>query len=153
LIVIGDSINTVRLAFAMKQIYTKEITLICLSYEPPEEYKDEPKNEQIPFTRGRPKRTIGEERMLDLELEDGRRFDCEVIMSDFGYKPNDEFLVELPLQKDIRGFKYVTDCNYESSIDGLYIVGPLNTGNDQVVIAAGEGATAAIEINKRLLQV
>ncbi len=36
-------------------------------------------------------------------------------------------------------------------MDGLYIVGPL-TGNDQVVIAAGEGAIAAIEINKRLLQ-
>jgi thioredoxin reductase len=33
---------------------------------------------------------------------------------------------------------------------GLFIVGPL-TGHDQVVIAAGEGAAVAIEINKRLL--
>ena len=39
---------------------------------------------------------------------------------------------------------------YESSTNGLYIVGPLNTGNDQVVIAAGQGAVAAIDINKRL---
>ena len=29
---------------------------------------------------------------------------------------------------------------------------PLNTGQDQVVIAAGEGAVAAIDINKRLLE-
>jgi thioredoxin reductase len=33
---------------------------------------------------------------------------------------------------------------------GLFVVGPL-TGHDQVVIAAGEGAVVAIEINKRLL--
>lgn len=39
-----------------------------------------------------------------------------------------------------------------SSMNGLYIVGPLNTGNDQVVIAAGEGAVAAIDINKRLFE-
>jgi len=32
-------------------------------------------------------------------------------------------------------------------------LGPLNTGNDQVVIAAGEGAVAAIDINKRLLEI
>jgi thioredoxin reductase len=31
-------------------------------------------------------------------------------------------------------------------------VGPLNTGQDQVVIAAGEGAVAAIDINKKLLE-
>jgi thioredoxin reductase len=37
-------------------------------------------------------------------------------------------------------------------VSGLYIVGPLNTGNDQVVIAAGEGAIAAIDLNKRLLE-
>jgi len=37
-------------------------------------------------------------------------------------------------------------------MNGLYIVGPLNQGNDQVVIAAGEGAVAAIDIKKRLLE-
>jgi thioredoxin reductase len=47
-------------------------------------------------------------------------------------------------------FKYVTSSVYESSLAGLYIVGPLNTGHDQVVIAAGEGAVAALDINKRL---
>ena len=74
-------------------------------------------------------------------------------MSDFGFKLNDGFLAGLPLKKDSRNFKYVTNHNFESSLDGLYIVGPVNTGNDQAIIAAGEGAAAAIDINKRLLNI
>jgi thioredoxin reductase len=74
-------------------------------------------------------------------------------MSNLGYRLNDELLSELPLKKDSNGFKYVTGAEYESSLTGLYIVGPLNTGNDQVVISAGEGAVAAIDINKRLLDI
>jgi thioredoxin reductase len=73
-------------------------------------------------------------------------------MSNFGYKLNDKFLKELNLKRDAKGFKYVVNSVYESSLNGLYIVGPLNIGNDQVVIAAGEGAVAAIDINKRLLE-
>jgi hypothetical protein len=42
----------------------------------------------------------------------------------------DEFLSELSLKKDSNGFKYVTGTEHESSLTGLYIVGPLNTGND-----------------------
>lgn len=49
-------------------------------------------------------------------------------------------------------YKFIVNHNYESSLSGLYIVGPLNQGNDQAVIAAGEGAVAAIDIKKRLLE-
>jgi thioredoxin reductase len=65
---------------------------------------------------------------------------------------NDDFLKELKLKRDAHGFKYMVSREFESSLGGLYIVGPLNQGQDQVVIAAGEGATAALEINSRLLQ-
>ncbi len=73
-------------------------------------------------------------------------------MSNFGFKLNDGFLSELPLERDNKGFKYKVNSHYESSISGLYIAGPLNTGHDQIVIAAGEGAVAAIDINRRLLE-
>ncbi len=63
-------------------------------------------------------------------------------MSSFGFKLNDKFLKDLDLKRDAKGFRYVVSGSYESSVNGLYIVGPLNTGNDQVVIAAGEGAGA-----------
>jgi thioredoxin reductase len=87
-----------------------------------------------------------------LELLSGEKVSCEAIMASFGIRLNDGFLADLGLKKDARGVSYVVNSTFESSLRGLYIVGPLNTGQDQVIIAAGEGATAAIDINKRLLE-
>jgi hypothetical protein len=54
--------------------------------------------------KGRPGKIIGNETIEALELQDGRRVECEVIMSDFGLKLSDDFLSELPLKKDRRAF-------------------------------------------------
>jgi len=86
-----------------------------------------------------------------MEMQDGKGIPCEVVLSHFGYKLNDGFLSDLNLRRDADSFKFVTNRNYESSLSGLYIVGPF-TGDDQVVIAAGEGAIAAIDMKKRLLE-
>jgi len=153
LVIVGNTISTVRLAFAMKEMYTKDITLLLYFVDPPTEDKNLLNEEGIILIKGRPARIIGSEKIEALELQDGRRVECEVIMSDFGFKLNDDFLAELPLRKDGRGFKYVVNHNFESSLDGLYIVGPLNTGHDQAIVAAGEGAVAAIETNRRLLDI
>ena len=153
LLVLGNSIHTVRLAFAMKEMYTRDITLLLIFYDPPEDYKEELAKEGITLVKGRPKRILGKEKLEAIELEDGRQLECETIMADFGYKLNDGFLAELPLEKDTNGFKYVTNHHYESSVSGLYILGPLNTGTDQIVVAAGQGATAAIDIKKRILEI
>lgn len=152
LAVIGNSIHTVRLAFAMKKMYTKDITLVLYFFDPPGDFQELLQEEGIPLIKGRPVRIIGNDRIEAIELQDGSRVDCEVIMSDFGFKLNDGFLSDLPLKKDGHG-RYIVSHNFESSMDGLYIVGPLNTGNDQAIIAAGEGATAAIDMNKRLLNI
>ena len=153
LLIVGNAISTVRLAFAMKEMYTKHINILLYFFDPPEQYKDLLNEEGIILIKGRPARIVGDEKIEALDLQDGKRIGCEVIMSDFGFKLNDDFLDGLPLKKDGRGFKYVADHNFESSLDGLYIVGPLNTGHDQAIIAAGEGAVAAIEINRRLLDI
>ena len=153
LVIIGNSVSTVHLAFAMKEMFTKDIALILYFFDPPEGDKELLKEEGIPLIKGRPGKIIGDERIESLELQDGRRLECDVIMSDFGFKLSDDFLAELSLKKDGRDFKYVVNHIFESSLDGLYILGPLNTGHDQAIIAAGEGAVAAIEINKRLLNI
>lgn len=152
LLVMGNAFATVRLAFAMKEMYTSDVSLLLLMYEPPEEYKEALADEGITLVKGRPRRLVGDEELEALELEDGRRIECERIMSNFGYKLNDSFLSGLDLKRDGKGFKYEVNAHFESSLDGLYIVGPLNTGNDQIVIAAGEGATAAVDIKKRILE-
>jgi len=151
LVVIGNSLKTVHLAFAMKEMYTKDVTLILYFMQVPEEYREELREEDIQLIIGRPGKIIGEEKIEGIMLKDGQVVDCEVIMSNFGYKLNDEFLSGLNLKRDREGFKFVTNSHYESSLDGLYILGPL-TGNDQAIIAAGEGATVAVELKRRLLE-
>lgn len=151
LVVIGNSLKTVHLAFAMKEMFTNDITLILYFLAPPDQYAEMLREENIPFITGRPAKIIGEEKIEAIEFQDGRLVGCEMIMSNFGYKLNDAFLAGLDLKRDREHFKYVTNSTYESSLNGLYILGPL-TGNDQAIIAAGEGATAAIDIKKRLLE-
>ena len=151
LVVIGNSLKTVHLAFAMKEMYTKDVTLILYFMQVPEEYREALGEEDIRLIVGRPGKIMGDEKLEGIMLKDGQVVDCEVVMSNFGYKLNDEFLSGLNLKRDREGFKFVTTSHYESSLDGLYIVGPL-TGNDQAIIAAGEGAIVAIELKRRLLE-
>lgn len=152
LVVIGNHIKSVHLAIAMKEMFTKDITLLLYTDKAPEEYKQELEDEHIPLIIGRPVKIVGDDTLEAVELDDGRKIECEVIMLHLGYKLNDAFLSELGLKKDNKGFKYIVNSNYASSLSGLYIVGPLNQGNDQVIIAAGQGAVAAIDIKKRLLE-
>jgi thioredoxin reductase (NADPH) len=151
LVIIGNSLKTVHLAFGMKEMYTKDITLVLYTDKVPEAYKAELKEEGITLVIGRPVKVGGAEALEALEMQDGERISCEVILSHFGYKLNDGFLSGLTLKRDSENFKYHTSRSYESSLSGLYIVGPL-TGDDQVVVAAGEGAIAAIDMKKRLLE-
>ena len=153
LVVIGNSLKTVHLAIAMKEMYTKDITLALYTDKAPEEYREVLGEEGIRLVVDKPVRIVGVETMEGLELRGGEVLPCEVIMSHFGYKLNDGFLSELALKKDAAGFKYVVNANYESSLDGLYIVGPLNTGTDQAIVAAGEGAVAAIDLKRRLIEI
>ncbi|MGC2061887.1 MAG: NAD(P)/FAD-dependent oxidoreductase [Thermodesulfovibrionales bacterium] len=151
LVVIGNSLHTVHLALAMKEMYTRDISLMLYSLTVPPVYIEELNENGIRLVNGRPKRLLGEERLESVEMEDGGTIECEVVMSNFGYKLNAAFLAELNLRKDADNFKFATNRYFESSCDGLYIVGPL-TGNDQAIIAAGEGALVAIELKKRLLE-
>lgn len=150
LVIVGNTIESVRLAFAMKEMYTDDITLILYFYDPPGDYQEELKYQGIRLVKGEPVRVIGEERIEAVELNDGSRIPCEAVLSNFGFKLNDHFLKDLDPKRDAKGFKITVNNVYESSVHGLYVVGPLNSGNDQAVIAAGEGAVAAIDINKRL---
>ncbi len=87
--IIGNSLKTVHLAFAMKEMFTKDITLVLYMDKVPEGYKEELREQNIPLIIGRPVRIIGDEKIEAVELKDGQRIGCEVIMSHFGYKLND----------------------------------------------------------------
>jgi thioredoxin reductase (NADPH) len=150
-VIIGNSIRSANLAMGMREMYSKDITLILCTDKLPEIYKDELKDEGIACIVGRPKRFLGSEAVEAVEMEDGTMIPCEMVMSHFGFKLNDKFLDGLNLKKESDRRTYQVNRDFESSLNGLYIVGPL-CGHDQVVIAAGEGAVAALDINKRLLE-
>lgn len=152
LIVMGDEMGSVNLAVAMKRMFTPEVSFLPWRFTLPESSKELLADENIAVIIGEPLAIRGGAAVEGLEMADGSVFRCEAVMALFGVTLNDAFLKDLKLKRDARGFKYIVSRQFESSLDGLYIVGPLNTGQDQVVIAAGEGAVAALEINRRILQ-
>ncbi|HET7319523.1 MAG TPA: NAD(P)/FAD-dependent oxidoreductase, partial [Nitrospirota bacterium] len=152
LVVMGDELQSVNIALAMKQMYTKDITYIPYRLSLPDSAEEVLVEEGINVVSVEPVSIVGGTEIEGIELINGERIACEAIMASFGVRLNDDFLAGLNLKKDAIGFKYIVSGAYESSLKGLYIVGPLNQGQDQVVIAAGEGAVAAIDINKRLLE-
>jgi thioredoxin reductase (NADPH) len=149
--VLGDSIDAVRLAMAMRELYSPTVSLILSGYDPPPDYREELRDRGIKLIKGEPIRILGRDAMEAVELRDGALVSCETIMANYGHRMNDSVRESLQLKRSKTG-SFIVNSVYESSLSGLYIVGPLNTGNDQVVIAAGEGAVAAIDINKRLLE-
>ncbi len=151
-VVMGDSLEAVHIALAVKQMFTRDITFIPYRFTLPDSAAEVLKDEGIGTVSDEPVRIVGDRDVEGLELKNGGVVPCQAIMASFGMRLNDDFLAGLGLKKDAAGFKYVVNSSFESSLRGLYIVGPLNTGNDQVVIAAGEGAAAAIDLNKRLIE-
>jgi thioredoxin reductase len=152
LLVMGDNLSTVRKALAMKKMYTDRLVLLLDDYTLPAEYLDIMVENVINVIRGTPTELLGQKQLTGILLADGRTLHCQTILADYGSKLNDDYLKGLPLKRDRSGFKILTDPLGESSVSGLFITGGLRADYDQTVIAAGQGATAAMEINTRLLE-
>lgn len=89
-----------------------------------------------------------------LILEDGTEVTAEVFYTKLGHTRNDTFLDKGGITVDREpeeNFIKVNWRTFESSFPNLFAVGPCNDGPDQVVIAAGEGALAAMEIHRRII--
>jgi thioredoxin reductase (NADPH) len=86
-------------------------------------------------------------------LADGSEIDLEILYTRLGVKRHDVFLNNdtLAVDRDSDGYIKVNFETLESSVPSLFAVGPCNTGEDQVVIAAGQGASAAMVIHDRIL--
>jgi NADH-dependent peroxiredoxin subunit F len=73
-----------------------------------------------------------------------RRIDLDGVFAEIGWLPNTDFLGGL-VELDAQG-KIVVDENCHTSIPGVYAAGDVTSINsDQIIIAAGEGAKAALE--------
>lgn len=151
LLILANSADSARLALGMKQLYTRNITLLMAGARLPQDVEELLAQEQIRLIYQEPVALLGEERLEGARLRDDTIVTCEVIMSQYGYTINDQYLAGLALERDSGG-KIITNRHGETSVAGLYATGALRQGNSQAIIAAGQGAEAAIEINKRLME-
>ncbi|MFH1225171.1 MAG: FAD-dependent oxidoreductase [Candidatus Diapherotrites archaeon] len=61
-----------------------------------------------------------------------------------GIRPNSELAKSAGIETDKKGFVRVNRETMESSVQGIFAAGDVIGGVEQVVVAAGEGATAAV---------
>jgi thioredoxin reductase (NADPH) len=151
LLVMGNSLNAARLAAGMKEMYTDDIGLLLTDYVLPDDDRQIIEEEKIRVYAGQPVALLGEEELEGVLLADDRVIPCSAVMASFGWRLNDDFLADLSLDRNHENFKILTSGTNESSLSGLYVVGAMKPGHSQAIIAAGQGATAAIDINGRLL--
>lgn len=149
-VVVGDSAKSVDLALAMRELFTKQITLVLLTDVALEDHRMLLHEAGIELVVGQPRRFVGAPVLEGLEMADGRVVPAEFAYSHFGFRLNDSCLDGVSPERTGTG-KYAVNRHFESSVSGLYLVGPL-VGSDQVVVAAGEGALAALDMKKRLIE-
>jgi len=152
LLVIDRTANGVRLSVGMKRMFTGDVTFLTQGFSLAPVYRALLEEEEIGLVEGRPEELLGEKALEGVRLSDGRVIACEVILGWGGISLNDEYLSNLPLERDAEGFKIVTKGAGESSIPGLFVMGALRSGHSQAIISAGQGAEAAIEISTRIVE-
>jgi thioredoxin reductase (NADPH) len=152
LVILGDSLDAMRLAFAMKQMFTPDITLILPAGFMPDDHAALLAEDGIAFLVGTPQEFLGDAVLTGVKLAGGQEIACEVVMLSYDYTLNDSCLAGLGLARDGSGNKITTDLGCETSIKNLFALGALKAGKAQAIIAAGQGAMVGIEINHRLLE-
>ncbi len=151
LVILGDSLDAMRLAFAMQQMFTPDITLILPAGLMPDDHAELLAEDGIAFLVGAPQEFLGDTALTGVKLRDGQEVACGVVMLSYDYTLNDSYLAGLALKRDGSGSKLATDPACETSVKNLFALGALKAGKAQAIIAAGQGAMVGIEINRRLL--
>ncbi len=117
--------------------------------------RDQAKAADITVYESPIKELIGADGYLhSVKLADGTAVEVEVLFTKLGHQRFDQFLdagaIEVERDPD-EGFIKVDWRTVETSVKNLFAVGPCNNGPDQIIIAGGQGAMAALEIHTRLL--
>lgn len=92
-------------------------------------------------------------RLHSITLSDGTELEAEIIYTKLGVKRHDLFLDNggTKVDRTPDGYLKIDYKTFETSVPNLFAVGPCNEGPDQVMISAGQGVSAAMEIHRRVL--
>jgi thioredoxin reductase (NADPH) len=83
------------------------------------------------------------------EFEDGTTREYKGGFAMYGSDYNDELATQLGLERNDDG-SIAVDENGQTTVNGVYAVGDLTPGNNQIPIAMGKGAQAGLAIHKEL---
>jgi len=90
-------------------------------------------------------------KLKTLLLADGTKVDAQAMFTTRGDIVFNELARNLGAELDATG-QIVTDLSMSTSVRGLYAAGCVTIANCQMIIAAGQGATAAQAINRELFE-
>jgi alkyl hydroperoxide reductase subunit F len=96
----------------------------------------------------RPAEIHGDDRVVGFTVEETlsgetRRLDVEAVFIEIGLFPNSDFIIDL-VETNARG-EIVVDAHGRTGVQGIFAAGDVTAGRaKQIVIAAGEGASAAL---------
>ena len=94
---------------------------------------------------------VENDRLVGVQLQDGRYVPREAVFVPPRFVPNDELLRRLGCETDADGW-VVTDRAGRTSVPGVWAAGNVADPRAQVITAAGAGSAAAIAINADLVQ-
>ncbi len=91
----------------------------------------------------------GKEKVTGLKVKDLKTGKEKVIETDgvfvlIGFNPNNALAKQLGLELDEKGFIKVDRYSLQTSLPGVFAPGDINGSLAQIVVAAGQGAVAAL---------
>ncbi len=89
-------------------------------------------------------------RLFGIQFVDGSRADCKALFFTTGCKTGSDLGERLSCKRDDKGGLAVSE-NCETSVPGVFVAGDASRDVLQIAVALGEGARAAMAINKALL--
>ena len=105
----------------------------------------------IPVLSERIERVLPEgDRIYALELEGGMHLDCDHIFFALSQRPADDLGFQLDCERDDDGH-VVVDPHQHTSVEYVWAAGDITPGAQLAVVAAAEGAIAALSIHKSLV--
>jgi thioredoxin reductase (NADPH) len=154
-VVVGKGNAAAAMAITLLN-WTKDIQVVNVDPEKPvtEEWLTQLAQHKLPLYTSRLKAFVGKERSTveKVILEDGTELECEKVFANLGkYSINSELAVSLGVETLPNGHILVDPRTKETNVEGVFGAGDVTAYHpQQVTIAIGEGAQAAIWINKRL---
>jgi thioredoxin reductase len=133
--------------------WTSDI-VVCTNGRPPDLDADQCQKLDalnIPVLSARIDRVVPQgDRIYSLQLDGGMHLDCDHIFFALSQRPADDLGAQLGCDRDDDGQVVVT-VHQQTSVDNVWAAGDITPGAQLAVVAAAEGAVAALSIHKSLV--